>query len=228
MHIQPPAFVTFTGIDEWTDLGRVRALSELYPTEWGILFSPRLQGESPRYPSPSIVDRVTHALDLKVGLAAHLCGRHAAAIVADGRCPDLDHLADHGFGRFQVNTDDPAADPGNVAAFAGAMGGTGIMQCRGTGPHAFPWEHRVAWLYDASGGRGVVPPSWPLPPAGGKLVGYAGGIGPDNVACAMQAIATNRSPAQPYWLDMETHIRTDDRLDLDKCEAVCRAVFGDR
>jgi hypothetical protein len=30
----------------------------------------------------------------------------------------------------------------------------------------------------------------------------------------------------PYWIDMESGVRTDDRFDLGKCRAVCDAVYG--
>jgi hypothetical protein len=30
---------------------------------------------------------------------------------------------------------------------------------------------------------------------------------------------------QPYWIDMESGVRTDDRFDLDKCELVLMQVF---
>lgn len=228
MNIQPPAFVTFTGIDEWTDTARIRDLSDRYPVEWGILFSPRLQGDHPRYPSVAAVERTVRALGGRVGLAAHLCGGHAATVLATARCPDLEGVLAAGFGRFQVNTADPAADPGIVAGFAMHAGGTGIMQCRTPPPHSFPYEDRVAWLYDASGGRGATPAAWPEPPAGSKLVGYAGGLGPDTVAAALSVIGAGRLPGQPYWIDMETNVRTDERLDLDRCEAVLRAAYGER
>jgi hypothetical protein len=29
-----------------------------------------------------------------------------------------------------------------------------------------------------------------------------------------------------YWIDMESGVRTDDRFDIEKCRAVCEAVFG--
>ncbi len=223
MRTKPPAFLTFTGVDEWTDLGRLRALSDRYPLEWGILFSPRLQGDHPRYPSLHAVGRITHALDRKVGLAAHLCGGHASSVLAEARCTAIESWVTGGFGRFQVNTSDPLADPAMVAEFAGSHGALGIMQCRGS----FPPDDRVAWLFDASGGRGVVPAAWPEPPRDGRLAGYAGGIGPGSVSEALRCIGSRHGLGQACWMDMETGIRTDDRLDLAMCEAVCRAVYDD-
>lgn len=45
-----PLFITFTGVDEHTDLRGMIALSAQYPIEWGVLFSPKRQGCETRYP----------------------------------------------------------------------------------------------------------------------------------------------------------------------------------
>lgn len=34
------------------------------------------------------------------------------------------------------------------------------------------------------------------------------------------------APGAAYWIDMESGVRTQGRFDLAKCEAVCRAVYG--
>jgi hypothetical protein len=36
----------------------------------------------------------------------------------------------------------------------------------------------------------------------------------------------NAAPGELFWIGMESGIRSNGRLDLNKCEAVCRAVFG--
>ena len=97
---------------------------------------------------------------------------------------------------------------------------TALLQCQGL----FPDDARLDWLFDVSFGTGIRPTHWPRAnPA--VLCGYSGGIGPDTVSAVVEAIA---APAGvPYWIDMESGIRTNDRLDLDKCETVCRAVFGE-
>ena len=216
-----PDFMTFTGIDAWTDLDRVEDLSRRYPIEWGILFSPKRQGVDPRYPSLFHAGLITHQIG-NLHLAAHLCGGHARDVLEKGRCSTLTPWIDCVFGRFQINTSDPA-DPHRVAEFADNHGGTGILQCQGL----FPNTCEVDWLQDGSGGRGVHPDGWLSPEEGGPFVGYAGGLGPDTIATALPAIQATIPPNTPYWIDMESGIRTDDRLDLDKCEAVCRAVYGD-
>jgi phosphoribosylanthranilate isomerase len=71
-------------------------------------------------------------------------------------------------------------------------------------------------LFDPSGGRGIEPFSWPVPPLGARM-GYAGGIGPDNLLDVLRAIGPVESP---FWIDMESGVRTDDRFDLAKARAV--------
>ncbi len=77
-------------------------------------------------------------------------------------------------------------------------------------------------LFDASGGAGTLPREWPKPiyidvepgehgcgeqfPA---YHGYAGGLGPQNLATEIPRIAEAAGDA-PIWIDMETHVRTPD------------------
>jgi hypothetical protein len=76
-------------------------------------------------------------------------------------------------------------------------------------------------LFDASGGAGVCPPKWPEPILrdGESLMyhGYAGGLGPDNLAHEIPRIAKAAGDAR-VWLDMESGVRSnnDKQFDLDK------------
>lgn len=219
-----PAFVTFTGLDAWTDLDYVEDLSRRYPIEWGILFSPTRRDLEPRYPGRRTVEA---AIARPIRLAAHLCGSYARTIVGTGECPEVEHLLEQGFYRFQVNTADETADPLVIRRFAERMrlDGRGILQSRN--PMYFPFSPVVDWLFDRSGGRGVLPGRWPLPQIGSRaMVGFAGGLGLDTARMLLDCINDFHPQDVPFWLDMESRIRTDDRLDLDKCEAVCRAVYG--
>lgn len=215
-----PDLITFTGVDRSTDVAEMVRLSAVYPIEWGVLFSPNRQGapSHPRYP-----DRFTRAMvkrpDLR--LAAHLCGGHSLDVMR-GRRPRVDL---GGFTRVQVNAGTPTTAA--IAAFSQQVGLSCIAQCRGTG---FPDDETISWLYDASGGRGIRPASWPGHPGENRFVGYAGGIGPDNVLAVLDEIAAARSVdgLGPYWIDMESGVRTDDRFDLAKCRRVCELVYGVR
>ncbi|MGY4224421.1 phosphoribosylanthranilate isomerase [Bradyrhizobium sp. USDA 4503] len=87
---------------------------------------------------------------------------------------------------------------------------------------SFPTDTSVDWLFDRSGGAGVAPTAWPMHPGGDRLVGYAGGISPDNIGGVMSVL--EQMPGR-YWIDIESGVRTDDRFDIEKCRAVCEAVF---
>lgn len=207
-----PNFITFTGADDRTDINEMMRLSHLYPIEWGILLSPSRQGNDPRYPThPS---RFTH---LGLRLAAHLCGEHSERIMG-GMLPALPvglYFSD--FDRVQVNT--RLADLSAINAFRIQNGLRVIVQWRE--PHGFPHDSRFDWLYDTSGGKGTEPMVWP-PNNGTQLYGYAGGLCPDNVVQALHRI---HSP-HPFWIDMESGVRTGNDFDLAKCRDVCEQVFG--
>ena len=201
-------FVTMTGIDERTDLDRVQSLSRRFAVEWAVLMSPDLQGEHPRFPGQSVIDALR---SLPVRKAVHLCGAHAKAVMAGGD-PGVD-LA--GFDRVQINHRRPVAEL--VAAFATAHGVQGIMQSRTL---EFPDAPGVQTLFDKSGGHGRLPVEWPVHP--GHLVGLAGGISPDTIDGVLDTLDMDGE----VWLDMETGVRTDDWLDLDKVEEILAKVAG--
>lgn len=211
--MRKPEFITFTGADDHTDVREMQALSARYPIEWGILFSPTRQGTDPRYPGGDAQSRLLWS---GLRLAAHLCGEYSQAIM-DGRLEYIPATipVDLGiFRRIQINHASP--DPRRIKDFRRGWGPLCIAQTRGA---AFPTDTSIAWLFDASGGRGIVPTAWPRHP--GRLVGYAGGIGPDNVAAIIAAIDADG----PFWIDMESGVRTENRFDLAKCRRVCEAVY---
>ncbi|OWK34248.1 hypothetical protein FRUB_10219 [Fimbriiglobus ruber] len=80
-------------------------------------------------------------------------------------------------------------------------------------------------LVDASGGRGISPEEGPAPIA--RSTGYAGGIGPANVAGVLHKLKQVVGITDTIWIDMESSLRTKtsngDVFDLDKCEAVLEA-----
>ncbi|MGR4927357.1 phosphoribosylanthranilate isomerase [Bradyrhizobium sp. CAR08] len=210
-----PEFITFTGADDWTSIDGMQALSAKYPIEWGVLFSPKRQGSDPRYPDGDGLSRIMWA---NVRRSAHICGAYSDAIMegSDIKRSPVDFSY---FDRVQVNHATPK--PERIIGFRGGWGfKRGIAQCR---TDAFPRDTSVDWLFDRSGGRGEVPTAWPAHPGGERLVGYAGGISPENIAGVMSVL---EHTAGRYWIDMESGVRTDDRLDLQKCRAVCEAVFG--
>jgi hypothetical protein len=200
----PPLFITLTGIDDRTDLDRVVRLSETYAVEWAVLFSPDRQGIDNRFPTQETIERFRSLPVLK---SAHLCGDYAADVMSGAPCRvDLT-----GFQRAQINHRKPDFEA--IREF-GVEHTVGVIAQHRT--LIYPDSDGVELLFDRSGGKGETPKEWPQHP--GRRVGYAGGITPDNIKDILNAIDSRGD----YWLDMESGVRTDDWLDLDKCETVLR------
>lgn len=214
-----PKFITFTGVDAHTDPAEMRAMSRLYPIEWGILFSPSRRGKETRYPELAEIQRVCRSFQ-GGRYAAHLCGGDAREVLERGKSSHDDLLFEC-FTRAQVNTAQPI-DPARLQEWGDALSISVIVQCRGA---EFPTDKRVEWLFDKSGGRGIAPVTWPPIPHR-RRVGFAGGLSPSNVAAAVASIA-GTAPDAAYWIDMESGVRDErDRFSLNKCRAVCEAVYG--
>ncbi len=220
--MQKPEFVTFTGLDESVDMGHLKALSDEYPVEWGVLFSKDRTGKEKRFPALKLVEHCYFGNGLT--LSAHVCGKWARDIVA-GDWPEITMFLRGNFRRFQVNVGSYEPDaPAHVQAYGGSIQAWhGILQTR----DRFPVTDEVDWLFDPSGGRGESPKEWPktshLNPG---FCGYAGGIAPHNIKDVLSAISVNHLHGKPFWIDMEGQIRSHDFLDLDKCEAVLKSVYG--
>lgn len=215
--IPPPAFIAFTGADDPAMLPAMADLSACYPIEWGMLLDPKQEG-APRFPD----EPARRALLAAAGLrwAAHICGDPARNI-ADA--PETATIDLRGFTRIQVNhgfSGSGAGQIANTAAFGRRHGVRAMLQCLGP----FPEDARIDWLFDVSFGRGHRPAAWPPLPDRGPFCGYSGGIGPETVTDILGAIRP--PPGIPYWIDMESGVRTEDRFDIAKCAQVCRAVFG--
>lgn len=213
-----PKFITFTGVDVHTDVAGMVKLSAQYPIEWGILLSPKRQGEG-RYPCMDFIRDVALVPGL-TRLSAHLCGGHTRDLVDRRNLPlDVESLLAARFGRAQINGA-PVHTAGYLARWGAARNMEVILQC----PARFPDNAGVSWLLDGSGGRGISPKRWPAPPDPAARVGYAGGLNQRNVC---NAVAKIGAAASNYWIDMESGVRDgNDRFDLGLCRAVCEEVYG--
>lgn len=210
---QLPNWITFTGVDSYTDLARLCDLSDEYKgrVEWGVLFSENQQAKgNHRYPPNIIIDNLRV---LNLDLSAHLCGKYAT-IVNKGEELPIDLGC---FGRVQINHRTP--DINTLNDFSNNEKFTVIAQSRDD--EGFPMGGNVQWLFDQSGGRGERATKLPKN-IGSVMCGYAGGIDPENVLEVIGNI-----DAESYWIDMESGVRNkNDLFDLDKCEAVLKAVYG--
>lgn len=215
MH-ERPAFIAFTGVDHPDLLRGMELLSSRYPIEWGVLVDDA-QAHLPLFPDAR--DRACLLGKRGLRWAAHVCGEQAKLIANHPSVATVDVT---GFSRVQINhstTGSTLEQIDNAAWFGRRHGIRTMLQCSGH----FPDECRVDWLFDVSFGTGITPAGWPRIPDRGPFCGYSGGIRPDNVIEVLERIAAPKGSL--YWIDMESGVRSDGRFDLEKCEAICRAVY---
>lgn len=227
--------VTITGIDIYSNLSRLDALQQRFPfVEWGVLLSKTKEGKDNRYPPP---EWVTDLIATRLHIAGHVCGLWARDI-AEGGDLFLRDRRELGwlelFRRVQLNVShvlDEIHSPYHqfheaVQKIQRAGVARVILQVKNLYPSVLtPILDRVDFLFDCSGGRGILPDHWPTPVHAAshsdrKLLpncGYAGGLDPDNLPGQLP-LMLKASEGQPVWIDVESGVRTSDVLDLDKVE----------
>lgn len=226
-------YCTLTGVDERTDLSMIAGLSTQYPSvEWGFLYSPKRQGQPGRYPSVEFLQAAFKTLPANVNVAFHVCGEGVHQLIeGEATVSELVKLVGQRAGRIQLNF--------NAHAIGSTFTIEQVRFCIEThSPIEFITQYNQSnvhvWkllkdcknhsvLFDASGGRGIETTDWeaPLP---GVRCGYAGGLGPANVAAALTKILEATGNA-PFWIDMEGKLRDgDDWFDLNAARAVLDAV----
>lgn len=226
---------TLTGVDESTDLGRLAELSAEFPiAEWGFLFSPKRQGQPGRYPDLQTMRRAFQELPPRVRVAWHVCGRGVADLLAgEAVATELAQMAGARGGRIQLNFNqrrDPL-DLSRLGAWLAERDGVTVITQHNSAnvavQEAFLDHGNHAVLFDASGGQGLSPATWPasLP---GTSCGYAGGLGPDNLRTELGRIA-QAAGGHVTWVDMEGKLRTRDAagidwFDLEKCQDCLREL----
>lgn len=198
-----------TGVDERTEVSKLQLLD----AEIGLLYTTSPEGRN-RYPRWEWIREVS--LELRRA-SLHVCGRGARARLLAGELPVC------GFQRIQINGDLLSLEvekvcalyPRHVVVTQHHTYNAHLLSVR-SGNHAL--------LVDASGGRGVIPTAWSRPDTA-KAVGFAGGLGPDNLAAELVAI---RRVAQPgWWVDMESKLRVNDWFSIELAHA-CVAAFKEQ
>jgi len=220
----PPNHITFTGLDARADLARAADLSLRYRIEWGVLMRDGTSNVDTRFPRGADLTRILTAPGLR--LAAHLCGNLSRSVL---RGMPIDDVVPVTVDRVQVNARSSYSTYERLAEAAEKTSHAVIAQSQND--EVFPEPlGRLTFLQDQSGGHGVLPARWAVSHIDGQFLGFAGGLDPDNVANACRAMTGGE--VFRYWIDMESGVRSfigdNVWLDLDKCEAVCRAVFGER
>lgn len=204
--------ITLTGVDERTDLD---ALPD--GVEIGVLYTWEPERRH-RYPPRSTVVKILERLQGR-RLALHVCGGRARAKLLEYALPDLTHLVS----RIQVNGQ---LFPDDVRTVCGLYGGHTIITqhtIQNSELAVLDVPNHVV-LVDGSGGRGRSPEQWKRPNTQ-KAVGFAGGLGPENVRdelTRIQSVAVGE-----WWIDMEGKLRNqDDWFDVQRANDVVAALCG--
>ena len=237
-------YLTLTGADDNIDPVELAKLSKQFPfLEWAILISEQREGTS-RYPTKAWrqefnkVCKDTHK-------AAHLCGKEILRRFAAEDVELASELKD--YQRVQLNFNAKHTEENlledmlkcTTSGFYTHKTGVGtqfISQSNDNNEDitiGFFQAHRLlpnyhSVLFDASGGLGRSPKSWPKP-FPNKLCGYAGGLGPDNILEELNLIKIltrqqHDVKKQALWIDMETKLRTNELFDLSKAQDVAEKV----
>jgi phosphoribosylanthranilate isomerase len=247
----------FCGADDSVHPNFLAVISHAFPlVEFGVLFRPDKQGQ-PRYASIEWVEQLS-AVAARMGvsdgenqmkLAAHLCGTHVNDVLNDKADVFLSQLTAWSFRRVQINaTLVNGVDTSRLAESVPIVSAMIkrhpqlefiIQKNEETRPlWEGLWEYglpsNVSMLVDESKGTGVTATSWPSPPADYEI-GYAGGIGPDNIQKILTDVA-EAGQGRAIWIDMESSLRSikndKDVFDLDKCyqviEGACEMGFTSR
>lgn len=219
--------ISLTGADDAVSIEELSLLAQQYArVEWALLYVPYAEGQA-RNPTRSWREAFFKAA-LPGYSAVHLCGRQAFEELLAGELPAEILKAN----RLQLNinarkrdfTDDEvlavfdkalSLGPDVILQYHPATAALVVNAVAHCPPHL---RNRLHVLMDSSRGTGVVPTSWDAPAMFAQVIcGFAGGLGPDNVAAVAAQL---NARALPYWLDMESGIRTDNQFDLAKARAV--------
>jgi hypothetical protein len=229
MKLPRPRYVTLTGADDSIKPESLFELSRLYPfVEWGILIGTRSGTRFPSLEWRQALANIHETSGRVMNLSLHLCGKHLSRVTS-GRPLEPDSLC-HGFQRTQLNFHATKQGPQCAAHINNAFDAMAsfpvpwrpeiIFQLDGENNSlVFPSIRnprlRVVGLVDGSHGAGVLPGSW-LRNEGVLGMGYAGGLGPDNLKEQLPKII-EAANGHPYWIDMETSLFRGGVFDLQIC-----------
>lgn len=192
--------ITLTGIDERTDLAAIKQLSG-GGVEFALLFSASPEGRN-RYPGIQFIENVME--EMKGELAVHVCGRAAReSLLCQGGVSFLKKAS-----RIQINGVVSEEELKHALSLYERQ--TIITQHTDANRKLLmTWgDGRHALLVDNSGGRGIVPDKW-VKPCTSKMVGFAGGLGPDTLSDQMRKMPGAFFSQYNFWLDMESRLRDE-------------------
>lgn len=220
--------VTITGLDIYSNRQHLLALQREFPfVEWGILLSNSKAGKDNRYPP---IEWISETLSSGLNLSGHLCGQWArdAAFGGDQFVSEYSDWLKK-FQRIQLNVSGLLSNIGQDTIgteffYRGVehiKGPRPIIQIRQLYKFLLPLIDEVDFLFDCSGGKGVLPNNWPDAvswfdePIKLNNCGYAGGLNPDNLVSQIESMEKAAS-GMPVWIDVESGVRTNEVLDFEK------------
>lgn len=228
--------VTITGADDLVSPDSLLEISAEYPfVEWGILVSASNVGTM-RYPSRQWMSKFAASVAgaaNSINVAIHVQGRWLRSLMMGNKDELLDgcgRLASHAQ-RVQLNFHGGSVDYDETAfllelmSFPLTRGAKQFIfqidRCQGGAilDRVRQYAHSLDLVpfYDISHGAGILPESWPdaekslLALTRDLQVGYAGGLGPENLAEQIPLIAKAAGGAN-FWIDMETKVRSSSSL----------------
>lgn len=225
--------ITFSGIDETVDISWLVAQTMVQKNnhnldiEFGILLSPNHSRE--KYPSPQYLEKLYNSSYI-LNLSGHLCGQFARDF-ADGKEIPINFSP---YKRIQLNLasfiDDVKAELLLKSLITiKKLNKKCIIQVGN--PHTksmyllnnlLKEKAEFQVLFDASGGNGIEPETWPRKFEAVEC-GYAGGLNPQNLFKNLIKIK-EATDNQPFWIDMESGIRTNYRIDKESILEVLRII----
>lgn len=222
--------ISFAGIDMRTNTDELVRIHEKCTVpdfvEFGILLSQNWQKNGNRYFDP---DQLRRFRGSGLNLCTHLCGSIAREAVRGNWIPFFYLVGDNVdlFKRVQLNIAGyKDSNPDILDIILPDPVKEVIIQQKAAYDCKlfYEWKLRhpgnttLSVLIDGSGGMGIDTTVVPLPDV--DKVGYAGGIGPDNVFGKVSELI-QKSCVRDFWIDMESKIRTeDDWFDINKAEVV--------
>lgn len=202
--------ITMTGVDAATDLFMLPEGIEI-----GVLYTVTPKDRN-RYPESHDIERMLTYMQMQGRrLALHVCGKTAREELINSQLMFLTARVH----RIQVNGILDAEYVRTVCKMHEDK--TIIVQANHANMRLREIdEPNLSLLVDASGGRGISPSQW-IRPNTDSPVGFAGGLGPGNIAAELPRIM--EVATADWWIDMEGQIRSDDdQFDVFKAIEVVR------
>jgi phosphoribosylanthranilate isomerase len=191
--------ITVTGIDRRTPLPPLARLN----AEIGILYTATPEGR-PRYPDYEWIREAVRHLPR---VAIHVCGSGARTHLRLGALEFIKFAQ-----RIQINGSPDIEEVESACALYPDK--TIITQHKSGNEYLLNVNARNhAVLVDASGGKGLLPSQWERPHTE-KPVGFAGGLGPDNLDDELPIILA--AARDGWWIDMEGQLRVSDWFNTDR------------